>query len=61
MGGGRRGRGQHVFEKQAFKEGRGFVEVYLHQLSARLLGCRRSWDPPAIVLELPAGNNQAQR
>lgn len=37
------------------------MEVYLHQLSARLLGCRRSWDPPAIVLELPAGNNQAQR
>lgn len=35
------------------------MEVYLHQLSARLLGWRRSCDPPAIVLELPAGNNQS--
>lgn len=31
----------------------------LDQLSARLLGWRRSWDPPAILLELPAGNNQS--
>lgn len=37
----------------------GIIEVYLHQLSARLLGWRRSCDPPAIVLELPAGNNQS--
>lgn len=35
------------------------MEVYLHQLSARLLGWRRSCDPPAIELELPAGNNQS--
>lgn len=27
---------------------------YLHQLSARLLGWRRSCDPPAIELEPPA-------
>lgn len=32
----------------------------LDQLRARLLGWRRSWDPPAILLELPAGNNQSQ-
>lgn len=37
----------------------GVTKVYLHQLSARLLGWRRSCDPPAIVLELPAGNNQS--
>lgn len=38
---------------------KGIIDLYLHQLSARLLGWRRSCDPPAIVLELPAGNNQS--
>lgn len=53
-----KGPGQHCGDP--FKKGsirRGIREVYLHQLSARLLGWRRSCDPPAIVLELPAGNN----
>lgn len=52
------GPGQHC--GNPFKKGlirKGIREVYLHQLSARLLGWRRSCDPPAIVLELPAGNN----
>lgn len=55
------GRGQHseeLFGKRALI-GEGIMEAYLHQLSARLLGWRRSCDPPAIVLELPAGNNQS--
>lgn len=55
------GPGQHCGEpfkkKGLIREG--IIEVYLHQLSARLLGWRRSCDPPAIVLELPAGNNQS--
>lgn len=61
--GGDGGAGQHCGElfkkkkKSLIREG--IIEVYLHQLSARLLGWRRSCDPPAIVLELPAGNNQS--
>lgn len=62
--GGERGQGSTVEvgrrllkSKALIREG--MMEVYLHQLSARLLGWRRSWDPPAIELELPAGNNQS--
>ena len=58
--GGDRGQGSTVgspLKKGLIREG--IIEVYLHQLSARLLGWRRSCDPPAIVLELPAGNNQS--
>lgn len=63
--GGERGQGSTVgglqggfsIYKALIREG--IMEVYLHQLSARLLGWRRSWDPPAILLELPAGNNQS--
>lgn len=52
-----RGRGQGSFVGIPLRKV--IVDLYLHQLSARLLGWRRSCDPPAIVLELPAGDNHS--
>lgn len=59
-GGGVKGRGWGQGSIVGFPIRKGIIDLYLHQLSARLLGWRRSCDPPAIVLELPAGNNQSQ-